>query len=234
MKKWFFLFFTIIVSQLLGQFSFTPPTPPIMPMNQNYNLHSNYNPVYHCKIYLNDSTIVEGESKIHSNFDGDYYLKIKKQKYFSSETDSVFINQSTGIPKKNYWLFKTISGQLSVYNKYPKEELNKNSFISKIKNEYTPFNKANLLNEIKDHPEALSMYNKIRTNVKVSHILTWGGLGTLLISYANLPPEGTDKEFSELSQFKFILGGSFMLLAGLIGHISSDDTYFDVIEKYNE
>ncbi|MDP8204206.1 MAG: hypothetical protein P9L95_06715 [Candidatus Tenebribacter mawsonii] len=234
MKKLFLLLFTILASQLLGQISFTPPAPPVMPMNQNLYIPSNYNPEYRCEIYLKDGTMVDGESGIYKKAGGKFYLKIKKEKFIPCETDSIYVNQCTGIPKDDYWLFKTISGKLSVYNKYPKEELNKNSFVTKIKNEYTPYNKTNLLHEIKDHPEALSMYKKINTNVMVSHLLTWGGAGILLISYANLPPEGTDKEFSKLPQFKFILGGSFMFLAGLIGHISSDDTYYDVVKKYNE
>lgn len=212
MKKLFLLLFlTIIVSQLLGQFSFTPPPPP--PMHHNFYTPSYDNPEYRCKIYLKDGTIIEGESGIYKRGDGEFYLKIKKQKYLPSETDSIYVNQCTGIPKFDHWLFETISGNLLVYNKYPINELNKNSFITKTKNEFTPFNKDNLRIEIEDHPEALAMYNNIRKKKTTSNILTWGGIGVIVISFATLPSGGTDKEFSELSQTKFMIGGCIMALA---------------------
>lgn len=184
MKKLFLLLsLMIIVSQLLGQFSFTPPPPP-MPMHNNF-FPSSYNNIqeYRCKIYLDDGKMVEGESAIYKNNDGEFYLKIKKEKYYPSETDSIFVNQCIGIPKLDYWLFETISGNLFVYNKYPVNELNKNSFITKTKNEFIPFNKDNLLIEIEDHPEALSMYNNIRKRKTTSNILTWGGVGVIIISF---------------------------------------------------
>jgi len=236
MKKLFLLLlFTIIVSQLLGQFSFTPPPPPVMSMNQDlYMLKHNYNPEYRCEIYLKDGTMVEGESGIYKKADGTFYLKIKKEKFLPSETDSIFVNQCTGIPKLDHWLFETISGKLFVYNKYPINELNKNSFISKNKNEIIPFNKDNLRMEIEDHPEALTLYNKIHKRKTTSNILSWGGAGIILMSFLTLPAGGTDKELSDLPQMKFMIGGGIMAFVGMIVRISSDDTYFDVVEKYNE
>ena len=235
MKKLFLLLLlTIIVSQLLGQMSFTPPPPP-MPMHDNF-FPSAYNNIqeYRCKIYLKDGTMVEGESGIYKKNDGEFYLKIKKEKYTPSETDSIFVNQCTGIPKFDYWMFETISGDLFVYNKYPVNELNKNSFITKTKNEFIPFNKDNLLIEIEDRPEALTLYNKIRKRKTTSNILSWGGVGVIIVSFLTLPAGGTDEEISDLPQIKFMIGGGIMAFAGMIVRISSDETYFDVVEKYNE
>ena len=239
-KKFLLLLGFFIIVNCFGQFSMTPPPTmpkniPTIPMHDNF-FPTSYNNVqeYRCEIYLEDGDMIEGESAIFKNNDGEFYLKIKKEKYYPSETDSIFVNQCIGLPKLDYWLFETVSGNLLIYNKYPVNELNKNSFIAKQKKELIPFNKESLRIEIEDNQEALNMYNDIRKRKMTSNSLSWGGVGIILFSFLTLPAGGTEEEFSDLPQMKFMIGGGILAFAGMIVRISSDVTYFDVVEKYNE
>ncbi|MDO9576933.1 MAG: hypothetical protein Q7J16_03530 [Candidatus Cloacimonadales bacterium] len=231
-KMLFFILFSLFVVAVYGQFHYTPPP---MPMHDQFMMTPTYsNPVYRCKIYLSNGEIVEGESSVFKDVDGGFYLKIKKQKYEPFDTDSVFVNQCHGMPKGDHWLFETVSGKLSVYNKYPTNVLNSNSYITKRKGQYTPYDKSKFILEIEDNSEALAMYQKINKTQTTAQILTWGGVGVVIISFLTLPPGGTDKDFSELPQSKLIIGGAVLSLVGYIVGRSSEYDYFDVIEKYNE
>lgn len=234
MKKMLVLLFSLIVVNVFGEFHFTPPPPP-MPMNQfNYNAIPYHDPVYRCEVFLTDGTMIEGKSSLYKDIEGEFHLKIDKEIYTPANTDSIHVNQCLGIPKEDYWLFKTVSGKLSIFNKYPENNLDKNAFISKTEDILIPYSKTSLFTQIRDNPDALSMYNKINSTNKAGNVLAWGGLGVIVVSFLSLPHGGTDKDFSELPQFRYMIGGGILSFIGYIVKQTNKNTYFDVVKKYNK
>jgi hypothetical protein len=243
MKKWLlFLFSSVVIFNCFGQISMIPPPKipthipqPDFPMYDHMMFFPSEPVLYDCNLYLSDSTTVVGESGIYKNNDGIYYINIEKQKYMPGDTDSVYVNKFWGLPKGDHWLFKTASGNVNIYCKYPTISLNKNSFLSKIEDQFIPFSSANLKLEIEDNPEALSMYNSVTNYNLMGGVMTFGGLGVVLISFLSLPKDGVgEKDLSDFPQTNFMIGGAISVAVGSIIIMSKKITYNDVVKIYNE
>ncbi|MCD4820232.1 MAG: hypothetical protein K8S23_16240 [Candidatus Cloacimonetes bacterium] len=193
------ILFSIVIVNIFGQFSYSPP-----PMHDFHNQmmfnNFSYNQAqkYGCIAFMKDGTKVEGDSYLHNGsteFSGIKmsYLKIDKQKITPTDTDSVMVNSKIGYPHSGRWIFKMNSGKINSFNTKPVVLDNKFSFLQKDNATIENYSKDLLKRYISDNKLALGEFNSYYKQNTTSYLFFGAGIALIVGGFLSLPATEDDQ-----------------------------------------
>ena len=206
--------------------------------------------------YLNNGTMVRDSSGVfYSDFSRKTdHIQFKERKIIPSETDSLVIEAYqepvrvplmrenmpnrkeefrqigpfTGIPDRNVWVWRTISGKLSMYTENMESNLKKYLYLQKggSTGSLTPFSTDALAEAVADNPEAMKCVRTYKTGkiVYISMMVAGAGLAGFGL-LTNSPTSPIQLE---------LFGGGALFVGASIPFFMTKNRLNKAIDKYNE
>jgi hypothetical protein len=149
-------------------------------------------------VYMKDGKIIQKPLVLYIKNLIEYkqFLKIGQEKIIPSKTDSIIASGFVGLPVKNTWAWRTISGKLNIYTGEPGTGGEDYNFLDKRDKSlaFKSYSIDALQDAVSDNLEALSLVKSYRKGKTIGYSLLIGGgalaLGGLGVYAANQEHSG--------------------------------------------